>query len=54
MEVFIDLLKSAKGEIIAGIVFALLGWLYNRFRKLTRLYKKQKQEMYHHELSSKT
>ena len=45
MEILIDLLESAKGEIIAGIVFALLGWLYSRFRKLTRLYKIQKQEL---------
>lgn len=36
---------SARGEIIAGIFFALLGWVYSRFRKLTRLYKRQKQEL---------
>ncbi len=45
MEVLADLLYSAKGEIIAGIFFALLGWVYSRFRKLTRLYKRQKQEL---------
>lgn len=45
MEVLTDLLYSARGEIIAGIFFALLGWVYSRFRKLTRLYKIQKQEL---------
>ncbi len=44
MEILIDLLKSAKGEIIAGILFALLGWVYSRFRRITRLYKRQKQK----------
>ncbi len=45
MEMLTDLLQSAKGEIIAGILFALLGWVYSRFRRVTRLYKRQKQEL---------
>lgn len=44
MEILIDLLKSAKGEIIAGILFALLDWVYSRFRRITRLYKRQKEK----------
>ncbi len=45
MEIIFDTLSSAKGEIIAGLIFAVLGWLYHRFRVFNKMYKRKQQEL---------
>ncbi|MBQ3763698.1 MAG: ankyrin repeat domain-containing protein, partial [Synergistaceae bacterium] len=38
-------MTEARGEITAGLVLALLGWLYSRYRMLMRNYRRKKQEL---------
>ena len=45
MEAVIEWLTEARGEITAGLVLALLGWLYSRYRMLMRNYRRKKQEL---------
>ena len=45
MNTMIEWLKEARGEIIAGLVLALLGWLYSKHRAFMRNYKRKKQEL---------
>ena len=44
MENVIEWLKEARGEIIAGLVLALLGWLYSRYRSFMKMYRLRKKE----------
>ena len=45
MENVIEWLKEARGEIIAGLVLALLGWLYSRYRSFMKMYRLKKKEL---------
>ncbi|MBQ4401572.1 MAG: ankyrin repeat domain-containing protein, partial [Synergistaceae bacterium] len=44
-EFVLEWLREARGEITAGLVLALLGWLYSRYRAFMRMYKLKKQEL---------
>ena len=44
MEKVIEWLIEARGEIIAGLVLALLGWLYSRYRSFMKMYRLRKKE----------
>ena len=44
MENVIEWLREARGEIIAGLVLALLGWLYSRYRSFMKMYRLRKKE----------
>ena len=39
MENVIEWLIEARGEIIAGLVLAFLGWLYSRYRSFMKMYR---------------
>ena len=45
MENVIEWLREARGEIIAGLVLALLGWLYSRYRSFMKMYRLKKKEL---------
>ena len=45
MENVIEWLKEARGEIIAGLVLTLLGWLYSRYRSFMKMYRLKKKEL---------
>ena len=45
MENVIEWLIEARGEIIAGLVLALLGWLYSRYRSFMKMYRLKKKEL---------
>ena len=47
MENVIEWLREARGEIIAGLVLALLGWLYSRYRSFMKMYRLKKKELEH-------
>ena len=41
----IEWLKEARPEITAGLVLALLGWLYSRYRVFMKMYRLKKKEL---------
>ena len=45
LEAVLDCLMEARAEIIAGLVLALLGWLYTRWRAFMKMYRRKKQEL---------
>ena len=45
MDSVIEWLREARGEIIAGLVLALLGWLYSRYRSFMKMYRLKKKEL---------
>lgn len=45
MESVIEWLREARGEIIAGLVLALLGWLYSKYRVFMKMYRLKKKEL---------
>ena len=45
MEDVIEWLREARGEITAGLVLALLGWLYSKYRAFMKMYRLKKKEL---------
>ena len=45
MDSVIEWLREARGEITAGLVLALLGWLYSKYRAFMKMYRLKKKEL---------